>query len=396
MRIGVDARDIKACSTGPGIYAESLVRHLVESESGHEYFLFWSQRDPGITPFGARVEEISVGPRRDSKLEQVRFEQWRVPGLVRRYGLDLWFAPSFFLPLYKSCRQVTTIHDLIWLLMPHEFSLARRLTYNQLLCRNAQQADHVLTVSEASKDDIIRILGLPPDRITVTYNAPAPAFRPLPPAPGDAARLASRGVRTPYFVYASGLLPRKNILRLLDAFEGFVAAEPGRPHQLVLAGGGSLPLGPFRDAVERRLASPLLAGRVVRTGYLAVDDLVFLLNRSVASIYPSLYEGFGFPVVEAMACGTAVITSNVSSMPEIAGGAALLVDPGDSGSIQEALERVATDAQLRQDLVARGLVRVRAFSWREAAARVVEVFERVAGEGRRSSALSQPAVRRAA
>jgi glycosyltransferase involved in cell wall biosynthesis len=231
----------------------------------------------------------------------------------------------------------------------------------------ARHARLILTPSYSTRRDVIRILGVEAARLRVIPYAASPAFR---PTPGGSERLARvYGARGPYFLYVGTLEPRKNLPRALRAFARIAPSLP--EHRFVIVGRK----GWRYDAVLREAARPELAGRVAFAGYVPEQGLPALYTNATAFVYPSLYEGFGLPVVEAMSCGAPVLTSRSSSMAEIGAGAALLADPGDEAALADGMHALATDRALRGDLRARGLRRAAAFSWDRTARETVAAYQ---------------------
>jgi glycosyltransferase involved in cell wall biosynthesis len=248
-------------------------------------------------------------------------------------------------------------------LFPRYHTVKKRLLTATLIPSVARAARMVLAPSESTRRDVVRLLGLDPRRVRVVPYAPGPQFSPRPP---DPARLGAYGITGPYFVYVGTIEPRKNLLRALRAFATLSSALPD--HRFVLAGQPGW-------HCEDVLAEAEAAGRrVLRLGYVPEEDLPLLYSQAEAAVYPSLYEGFGLPVVEAMACGTPVITSRSSSLEEIAGDAAALVDPLDERSIAEAMRAVATDAGLRASLKERGRANAARYTWDRTARETAEAY----------------------
>jgi glycosyltransferase involved in cell wall biosynthesis len=272
-------------------------------------------------------------------------------------------------------RTVVTIHDLGYRAFPEAHPpLARR--YLDWSTRwSAAVARRVIVPSAATARDLIAACGTPPERIVVIPHGYHPRFRPLGRAEVDAG-LARLGIAPPYLLFVGTLQPRKNLARVLAAFEQVAAG--GWPGKLVLVGQQGWLSDPIFAAMGRP-GSPA-HGRIHLTGYLADADLPIVYNGATGLVFPSLYEGFGLPTLEALACGTPVLTSATSSLPEVVGDAALLVDPLDTDAIAAGLARIVGDGALRADLRRRGLDRARRFTWRRAAERTLAVLEAVARE----------------
>jgi alpha-1,3-rhamnosyl/mannosyltransferase len=298
-----------------------------------------------------------------------------------RDRLDLFHATHYVLPPLARGQAVVTIHDIIHLLYPQFLPSRLAHVYARVMIRRAlARAKRIITVSYNSKRDLVDYFGVPPARIDVIYNGVSPRFRPDVPAEERAAAAAKYGVTPPYLLFLGGEKPHKNVQGVVRAFaEALRKAD--LPHLLVLAG------PPPRSAarLDALIAALDLTDRVVRPGPAAEEDLPGLVAGADALLYPTLYEGFGLPVVEGMACGTPVLTSATSALQEIAGGYAYLVDPMDVDAIARGIVALATDAKVRADFRELGRKRALDFSWDKAAERTLAVYaaalagERAAG-----------------
>jgi glycosyltransferase involved in cell wall biosynthesis len=282
--------------------------------------------------------------------------------IVRR-SPDLLFVPAHVLPLVRPRRTVVTIHDLGYLFFPHAHTLRRRLELHLSTAWNARKATRVIAVSQATKDDLVRRYRVPKERVQVVHHGVTSRFRPT----DDPAVPARYGLPPSYLLYLGTLQPRKNIERLLQAYARLPAGAP----PLVLAGAK----GWYFERIARTIDELGLGQRLVLPGYVADEDVPAILSAATALVYPSLYEGFGLPALEAMACGTPVIAARTSSLPEVVGEAGLLVDPLDVGALGAAMERLLSDAVLGEQLRSRGLERARAFTWERCARETMAVLE---------------------
>lgn len=368
MRIAFDLRRIK--NPGIGRYMQCLVEAVLAEESEHEFLLVLPpDAQQMISCNGRTAEKLSCAVKYYSTREQIE-----LPRILRAHRIDLLHSPHFMLPLLSSCPAVVTIHDVIYLACKEDLpSWMGRMYYQAMIMASSRRARRILTISEFSKADIVRYLNVNPEKIEVTYPAISPIFRPIRDKSQIKTVLAKYGITDEYILYAGIYKPRKNHAGLLHAFEKLHAK--GVNARLVIA--GALNEGESR---LRKLAQELGIGeQVIFTG--VVDDLELATLYSAARIYacPSLYEGFGFTVLEAMACGAPVVCSPETSLPEVAGNAALYADPRDPEKFAEALARMFTDENLRGDLIARGFKNCERFSWKRAAAQTIAVYESVAG-----------------
>jgi glycosyltransferase involved in cell wall biosynthesis len=284
-----------------------------------------------------------------------------VPRALDAIGADLAHFTNYTAPLSLDRPYVVTIHDMSLALLPECSTWKMRLIVPRVLPRVARRARLVLVPSIATRDDVVRLLSVDPGRVRVIPHAAPRAFAeaPFASAPGG----------PPYFLFVGNLEPRKNLARALRAFARVAPSLPG--HRFLIVG---RPGWKYAD-VLREAARPELAGRVELRGYVGEDELPALYRGAAAFVYPSLYEGFGLPVIEAMACGAPVLTSRVSALPELAEGAAVLVDPYDETALAEALQALATDAGLRERLRADGRARAAQYSWEATARQTVEAYE---------------------
>jgi glycosyltransferase involved in cell wall biosynthesis len=291
---------------------------------------------------------------------------------VRRHPPDVLFVPAHVMPLACPVPSVVTVHDLGYLLYPEAHRPFDRWYLGWTTRRHARLAACVIADSEATRADLIRHYQTDPERIVTVYPGRDESLTRVDAPEAISAAKTRYAIDGDYLLYLGTLQPRKNLVRLVEAFAHLQPLTPGL--HLVLAG----KKGWLYDDLFARAEALGLRDCVLFIGYLADDDKAPLLSGARALVYPSLYEGFGFPVLEAMACGTPVLTSNVSSLPEVVGDAALLVDPLDVDVIAEGMSRLITDDELRVTLVEKGYAQVRKFSWAHAAREVLQVLEAVA------------------
>ena len=366
--IGLDAsRAVTAQRTGTEAYAFFLIRALipVAAARGQRLRLYFNQPPPPeLFPTTAHVEMVSMPARR-------LWSQARLAWELRRRPPDIFFTPAHVIPFAYRGASVATVHDLGY----HYFPAAhtrRQLLYLKLTTRyHGRISRRLIADSEATKGDLMRFYAIPGAKIDVIYPGLDPALRPVTNAETLAEVQRRYGITPPYLLYLGTLQPRKNLARLVQAY-----AASGVQQQLVLAGKAGWLAEPIHAAVAA-LPEPVRA-RVHLPGFVADADKAALLSGATALLYPSLYEGFGFPLLEAQACATAVLASASSSLPEIAGGGALLVDPQDTQAIAHAIRRLTEDAGLRAALVDQGRRNVRRFTWEATAVQVMRTLEKAA------------------
>jgi len=364
VRIGIDAR--KLHDFGIGTYIRNLLRHLGRLDRETEFVVFCRPED--------RETLSSIGenfrPVVETSANYSIAEQLRIPLALRREGVTLFHAPHYVLPPLVRCRSVVTIHDCIHLMFPQYLPNRMALAYARTsISLAARRATRVMTVSESSKRDILRFVDVEPARIDVIYNAYDERFG-VEPGEDDVVRVRERyQLHDEFVLYAGNVKPHKNLERLIDAFS--LVRKRGLDHlKLVLIGDEISRYAALRRAVHQHQ----LHKYVRFLGYLPQETLAVMYRLAGVFVFPSLYEGFGLPPLEAMASGTPVVTSNVSSLPEVAADAAVLVDPYDPGAIADGIQRVLTNEDLRADLRRRGLARARQFSWEQSVRRVREIY----------------------
>jgi glycosyltransferase involved in cell wall biosynthesis len=283
---------------------------------------------------------------------------------------DLLFVPAHVLPLVRPRRTIVTIHDLGYRYFPEAHPPAQRLYLHLSTRWNAQVADHVIADSKATQRALVREYNVPSEKVTVIHPGYDRSLHPLHAGRRRCDVLNRYNIEEPYILYLGRIQPRKNLVRLVDAF---MRISPDHPDlMLVLAG----PTGWLADPIRTRVEALGLRGRVHFPGYIRQEDKAALISGALCFAFPSLYEGFGFPVLEAQACGVPILTSNTSSLPEVAGEGALLVSPVDTEAIAQGLLQLLEDNRLRARLVVQGELNLTRFSWERAARQVTELIEK--------------------
>jgi len=373
MRVGLDVTAAVRQGGGIGRYVRELLRALAELDQTNDYQLLITSRarPHPLPPLPANFRLRAI------PIEDVWFARlWhraQVPLPVNWLTgqIDLFHSPDFTLPpVSVGTRTVLTVHDLTFRRDPESATPELRQYLERVVPRSVAHADHILADSVSTHDDLIELYHAPSEKISVLYSGVNDTFRPITD------ETALRQVRVKYrlgsepFILAVGTLqPRKNFARLIQA----LAQLPDREVKLVLAGGR----GWLYESIFAEVERLQLQTRVVFPGFVEDADLPALYSAARVLAYPSLYEGFGLPILEAMACGTPVVTSNVSCLPEVAGDAALSVAPTDVTALAEALHRALSDEALRATLTARGAERARQFSWATSAQQLLRTYQRL-------------------
>jgi glycosyltransferase involved in cell wall biosynthesis len=291
---------------------------------------------------------------------------------VTKNKADVFFSPDGFIPLGMSVPKVSMFHDVAYLRYPEYLQPRIRNFYDKWIPRFMAYTDHIITVSEFSKNEIIDGYKIRPEKITVVYNGVTDRYQPITAVQKEEVK-KQYTLGRPYFLYLGAIHPRKNVLTLVKAFEHYKSSGPSDV-QLIIAGRNAWHTKDVADAI----AQSNFKSEIHLPGYVPTDKATSLVGAAEAMIYPSLYEGFGLPLVEAMACGVPVICSNVSSLPEVAGQAALLFDPLDAEQLSRHLRSVVTDQQLREKLILMGNKRSKEFSWDKTAENIYEILKQVA------------------
>lgn len=371
LRIGINGRSIFRQLTGVQHYAREVTRALCALKTDDVDFTVFSGREGRDAETGLPIE-ISRAPA-GGPVRGLVWEQTVLRRMVKKAGVDVLFSPANVAPLYPPSPSVVTIHDLSFLLFPEYFSRSFGVYYRNIIPKIVEQAAAVITDSESSREDLILHLGVAPEKVTAIHLGVSTDFR-RRVRKDDLETVRHRhGLPEKFFLSVSSLEPRKNLTNLVKAYRllpGEVTAE----HKLVLVGAGNrLFSNPGLAEVIERLPS----GSVIAPGYIPEEDLPSVYRMATALVFPSLYEGFGLPVLEAMAASTPVITSNRSSLPEAAGTAAALINPENVEEIAAAMELLASDSGTRNLLIERGKKRAGSFTWEETATKTLRVLTSV-------------------
>jgi len=364
VRIGIDAR--KLHDFGIGTYIRNLLRQLARLDSETDFVLFCRPEDrAGLLALGENFRPVTETAGNYSISEQLR-----IPMALRREGVTLFHAPHYVLPPLVPCRSVVTIHDCIHLMFPQYLPGRTALAYARgSIGMAARLAARIITVSESSKRDILRFVDVPAEKIDVIYNAYDERFA-VEPGEEEVVRVRERfQLHDEFVLYAGNVKPHKNLERLIQAFD-LVRRRGLERLKLVVIGDEVSKYAALRRAVHKHQ----LHKYVRFLGYLPEETLAVMYRLAAVFVFPSLYEGFGLPPLEAMVSGTPVVTSNVSSLPEVAGDAAMLVDPYDPHAIADGIYTVLTDERVRRELRRKGLERARQFSWESAVRRVRDIY----------------------
>ncbi len=358
--------------SGTGVYTTQLARWLPEVAGIDQIRIVWPETEP--KPLLQSSHESAYVPVRvSSALSRLWYDQFTVKSLARRLGANPIHYPANVGSLTGAPNTVLTLHDLTFVREPQWYRAERALYYRMAARASALRARRIIAVSRATAQEIVECFRIPEDRIDVIYNGIGDNFR---PADNDAKAAVRARYNLPeqFVLYVGTIEPRKNLVRLIRAWDRLPSdAKP----PLVIAGRDGWKTGPVHIAADHARDS----ANIHFIGHVPPDQLPALMSAAYIFAFPSLYEGFGIPVAEAMACGTPVLTSNTSSLPEVAGDAALLVNPLDEEAITAGLHRLVADTALRETIRQRGLARAAEFSWRQAATQTKEAYQRTMDSG---------------
>ncbi len=344
-----------------GIYTARLVEALVSVAPEDSVFLFAHQPIEGL-PKGLPVRVIT-----SPASNQHTFLQFKLPKLLIKYGIDILHGPNFYLPLFGKTPSVVTVHDLSAQLFPEQHTFRHRLS-QKFLGPSLKKAKKIIAVSNATSSDIFRFFPRYRSKVVVVYNGVHPIFKPATPEEEDEIFIRYN-LPDNFLLYVGTLEPRKNVHRLVGAFAR--ASDRLPETKLVIAG----PEGWLYDEVFVRIRELNIVDEVIFIGYVPFEDLPALYSAARVFCYPSLYEGFGLPPLEAAACGTPVVSSDRSSIPEIMRDAALLVNPMDIEALAYAIVKAFSDENLRQELINKGYERAANFKWEECARKTLAIYK---------------------
>jgi glycosyltransferase involved in cell wall biosynthesis len=370
MRVAIDVTAMPRQKVGAGYYMQNLVQGLAEIESTNNYLIFTPKENR--TNFAVtRPNFIFEQLPSDARLTRLLWEQWVLPLRLKQRGADILHSTHYTTPITGAIRRIVTFHDMTFLMYPEMHTAGKRFFFTWMIRFAARRADAIVADSNSTRHDVLRLLKIDPEKVFAVPLGVSSRFCPNQDAAETEAVCRRYGLPQPFILHVGELQPRKNMPRLVQAFKQIKLR--GLPHRLVFVGRKGWMYG----ELFKTLQELDIADQVIFPGYVPESDLPFLYNAADLSVYPSLYEGFGLPVLEALACGTPVVTSNVSSMPEIIGDAGILVNPRQVEAIAEAMYRVLTDRALHDDLSRRGIERARLFPWERTARETLAVYERV-------------------
>lgn len=375
MRIAVNTRVLlKNRLEGVGWFTYEVTRRLVDRHPDWEFLFLFDRPYHRDFVFGPNVRPLQVAPPARHPFLWYWWFQRSLPRVFRREQPDVFLSPDGHCSLRTSVPTVMVLHDIAHVHFPQQVRGMVRWYYDRYIPRYLQHADRVVTVSDYSKEDILKTYGPPRADISVCGNGARPGFRPLSDAEKESVRQRYTSGQ-PYFFYLGSVNPRKNVHRLIEAFDLF-KKETGAAVKLLIGGRFGWLTGAVKDAYDRAA----FQDDIIFLNYIPEEELPDIMGAALALTYVSLFEGFGLPLLEAMEAEVPVLTSPSSSLPEVAGEAALYVDPADTRALASALQRLCRESDLRQLLVERGRAQRRKFSWEHTADVVDQAILQLASE----------------
>lgn len=368
MRIAIDGHTIGSQVAGNEVFITETVEALASVDKINKYTLFLSNAS-AIEKYRGRWPNFKVRYIPHGKRFLNRLFSYNT--MLRLFPADVFFS-QFYVPKYCPCRAVALIADLSSEHHPETFDADECRAMQTSTRRSAAAADHIIAPSQYTANDIIKTYRLEPEKVTRIYHAASSRFRRIDDE-AELSRIKKKyGISDNYILGVGTIQPRKNLSRLIEAYSNLKGRGIELP-KLVLAG----KIGWLHGEIVEAISRLGLADRVQFTGYVPDDDLPGLYSGSLFFVYPSYFEGFGLPPLEAMQCGTPVITGNLTSLPEVVGDAGIMVDPFDVGAIANAMKSLLSDADLRKSLSEKGIERAKKFSWTDAARQTLKIFEKV-------------------
>ncbi|MFH1453372.1 MAG: glycosyltransferase family 1 protein [Armatimonadota bacterium] len=364
IRIGINLLPLFDTIAGAERYAQSIVKALAKIDRENEYILFLNRYNKDYY----KVEQDNftnvVCDFPKNKIARVFYEQFALPERIKNYKLDILFSTCNIAPLRAGCKLVTMMFDVHWLLLPQFFGNMKNFYIKKMLSATAEKSSKILTLSTCSKNDIVKLFGVSPEKVDVTFCGYMPEINGHKTVKDDK-----------YILFVGQFHKRKNIPSLIRAFE-VLKDKHAVEHKLYLAGRS----GDGDTEILKLCAGSKYADDIKVTGYILDNDLTLLYNKADIFVYPSFYEGFGIPVIEAMAHKVPVACSNASSLPEVAGDGALYFNPHNVSEIAEKIAVLAKDKKVREKLIENGLRQVKKFTWEEVAVKTLEAFKEAAAQ----------------
>lgn len=372
MNIALNGLFLSEKNTGGGRYLLDLINGISPENCKDSYFALISpkllKKNIINNPF---IKKIDCGLQTNIRPTRLIWENFFLANLVKKHGIDLLHASGFTLPLNLKCKTVITIFDMTFFSMPQVHQKRKVAYFSKMIPLAINKADKIIAISNQTKNDIVSTLKVHEDKIEVIYIGVNDKFKPINDKVIIENTLDKYHLPEKYILFVGTIEPRKNLINLIHAFNKLKTA--GIEHKLVIAG----KLGWNYKAVFAAISQLAVNNDIIFTDYILDKDMPLIYNGASVFVYPSLYEGFGIPVIEAMACGIPVITSNVSSLPEVAGKAAILVDPNNADEIASSIAKVINNPFLAQKMSLDGIKRAELFSNKNMVNKTIEIYKTV-------------------
>lgn len=356
--IGIDIQSIQNASGGLGTYVRSLIAHLPQSPGSNKFaFNYLGQH-----------QKIS------HTLGRILWENWTLPRQAQGLRLDLLHVPAFAAPIIKPCKVILTVHDLIGMTFPNQKGLPSKCYWGKWLPSTISRADHIIAASHYTKNEIIRLLDIKPEKIDVIYLSGQETYAAAIDETQAEKTLQKLKIHDSFLLCVGSAEPRKNLERTIKAFQTFKKSRPKQSVQLVITGPASFAGGSYAQELQKQAESQK---DIIFTGFVTGEELHILYKKALTFLFPSLAEGFGLPVLEAMGAGIPVITSDQTSLPELAGSAAKIVKPYDIESIARAMAEFVDSEEERKRFITKGYEQIKQFSWKKMADDTLKIYEKV-------------------
>lgn len=369
MKIGIDGRAAKWYrGTGIGTYTFQLINSISKVDKNNDYLLFLPENSSLNLNSNFNIQKVSSTPSLNF------WEEVKAPNIFDDKNLDIYHVPQNGVGLYTDINsyKAITLHDIIPLKMPETVSEGYLKIFNNELPKIINHCDGILTVSEFSKKDISKAFNFPKDKIFVTHLAAEDIYKPLDKELCKNIIKKEYGIKDDFILYVGGFSPRKNIVGLIEAFS-LLSNNNKKNLKLVITGRKGISY----DIYKKKAIDLNIEDYVIFTDFIPLEKLPLFYNASKLLAYPSFYEGFGLPPLEAMACGTPVITSNVTSLSEVCSNAALLINPYNIDELKSAIELVLTDTRLRESMIKNGLIQSSQYSWNITAKATIDAYKNI-------------------
>lgn len=372
MKIAIDARGVNWYKgTGIGTYTDKILRYMIKTHKENFYQIYWSGED--YNEFEDDNTKILIASKRHHRF----FEQHYFPNNLKKENVDMYHIPQNGIGICDSipCKKVVTIHDLIPYILPETVGKSYLAKFLKEMPRIIELSDGIITVSECSKKDILKFFSIDENKVFVTPLAADSKYKPLNKDKCQEILREDYNIDKPFILYIGGFSPRKNVSSLMIAFSK-VRKNLDREHDLVIVGANKDEGGLLKElCLDLNIES-----NIKFTGFVPEDLLPVFYNACEVFAYPSLYEGFGLPPLEAMSCGAPVITSNISSIPEVVGDGGILIDPFNMKNLMYSLEALLNDKTIRDELTSKGLKRAANFSWEKTSEKTIQVYNKILHE----------------